>query len=345
MLRFTKHIQIVIAIVFVFCLLFPRTARLEEPGDGRNTASSEKDMRIKKETAEILVEKGGVLMPKGRWNIEPSIEYTYFSRNQIAISGYTILEAIAIGTIQVEEIKRDIITGALTARYGLTDRLQLDAKIPYLYRHDRLDHPAGTSSQPNERVVDDSGLGDIEGAVSYHAWLGKDWQPDVIVRLSGKSTTGRDPYGLKTETVNGQTVYKELPTGTGHWSLSGGLTFVKASDPVVFFVTTNYYWNIKRNVGHGLGTVDPGDSFEYDLGMATALNEKISLSLSFQNLITSGTTQNSHKVPGSNSNVANTFLGASFRVSEKTALFASVGVGLTEDSPDFSLKINLPIYF
>ncbi len=345
MLRFTKHIQIVIGIVFVFCLLLPQTARPDEPGDERNTASSEKDARIKEETAEILIEKGGVLIPKGRWNIEPSIEYTHFSRNLISISGFTLYEAIAIGTIQVEEIKRDIVTGTLTARYGLSDRFQLDAKIPCLYRRDRLVHPAGTSAEPNERLVSDTGLGDIEGALSYHAWLGKDWQPDVIVRVSGKSTTGRDPYGLKTETVDGQTVYKELPTGTGHWGLSAGVTFVKASDPVVFFVTTNYYWNIKRNVGHGLGTIDPGDSFEYDLGMATALNEKISLSLSFQNLITGGTTQSSHKVPGSNSNVASTFLGASFRLSERTSLFASVGTGLTEDSPDFSLKINLPIYF
>lgn len=320
----------------------------ESPETRARQAEEARQQRAKEGTESILEQKGGVLLPKGTLTLDPSLNYTHFSRNLIAISGFTLFEAIVIGRIQVEEIKRDILTGAISLRFGILDRLQVDAKVPYLYRNDRLVRPTGAGTSEEEKpvtLIDDYGLGDIEGGFSIHALRGRGWLPDVILNVKGKTRTGRDPYGLDTGKERGREVLKELPTGTGHYGLSGGLTLVKAIDPVVIFVTGNYFWNIKRDVDVNYGEIDPGDSIEYILGTAAALSERVSLSFSFQNIFTPSGKQNGVKIPNSNLNAASLFVGASYKVGKNVSLYCNVGVGLTEDSPDFQVQLNVPITF
>jgi opacity protein-like surface antigen len=114
---------------------------------------------------------------------------------------------------------------------------------------------------------------------------------------------------------------------------------------VVFFGTFNYYWNMERNFSKTIGKIDPGDSYEYILGMAVALSERISLSLSFQNILTASTEQNGVKLPNSNLNAASLFLGASYRFGRYATVYANVGMGLTADSPDFQVQLNFPFTF
>lgn len=312
----------------------------EAPEEGKRKT------KVEEATEPVLIEAGGILLPKGTLAIEPSLSYAHFSRNSITISGFTLFNALVIGRIDVEELKRDILTGALTLRYGILDRLQLEAKFPYLYRRDRLVRPASTTGTEIEpvRMIEGDDLGDIETALTFHAYRSKNWMPDVLFTARGKFPTGRDPYGLKTETVFGATLAKEVPTGTGHYGFSSGMNLVKAFDPVVFFGSANYYWNFERNVGGIFGRIDPGDAFEYILGMAVALSERTSLNMSFQNVFTWPTYQNGDKVSETEANTAAFNIGASHRFSKNVSLFGSVGIGLTRDSPDFQFQLTMPIY-
>ena len=303
---------------------------------------------VKKDTEDILVQEGGVLIPKGTLIVEPSFNYIHSSNNQINVQGFSIFQAILIGKFQVEKIKRDILVGGLTLRYGIMNGLQLDLRVPYVYRRERLVIPASLASEEGQQQVtdiDDHGLGDIEGSLSYHAFRARRWLPDITLNLKGKSTTGRDPFGLDTEEVERREIPKELPTGTGFYGLSGGFTLVKVHDPVVFFGSFSYFWNIKRDVGGDFGEIDPGDSYEYSLGMATALSEKVSLSFSFQNTFTDSTKIEGTKLPDSELNSANLLIGINYRLSSRVSLFGSVGIGLTEDSSDYQLQFNVPITF
>lgn len=312
----------------------------EEPEPGKRKT------KVEEATEPVLIEAGGILLPKGTLAIEPSLNYAHFSRNSITISGFTLFDAIVIGRIDVEELKRDILTGALTLRYGLLDRLQLEAKFPYLYRRDRLVRPASTTGTQIEpvRMIEGDDLGDIETALTFHAYRSKSWLPDVLLTARGKFPTGRDPYGLETETVFGATLAKEVPTGTGHYGLSTGVNLVKVFDPVVFFGSANYYWNFERNVGGIFGRIDPGDAFEYILGMAVALSERTSLNLSFQNIFTWPTYQNGDKISETEANAAAFNIGASHRFSKNVSLFGTVGIGLTRDSPDYQFQLTMPVY-
>ena len=57
---------------------------------------------------------GGVLSPKGRLTVEPSIQYLYSSVNRLAIEGFTVLPALLVGVIDVVEADRYSYMGGLT---------------------------------------------------------------------------------------------------------------------------------------------------------------------------------------------------------------------------------------
>jgi hypothetical protein len=289
----------------------------------------------------ILVEKGGVLLPRGTLQIEPSLQYSYLSRHVISISGFYILEAILIGEIAVSDIKRDILQAALTARYGITSRLQAELKIPGIYRSDRDVRGPGTADV-SEKTVSQFGLGDIEGALYYHLLLAKGWIPDIILNCRAKSITGKDPYHLS---VDSEGRFRELPTGNGHWGLSGGFTAVKVSDPAVFFGSFNYFWNIRKNINETVGTVDPGDSYEASFGIAYALSEKVSLSTQYQHRWAVHTKVNGNKIDGSYLSAGTLFFGGNYILSKSVSVSLQVGIGVTNDAPDVQVTLLMPINF
>ncbi|MBI5025724.1 MAG: transporter [Nitrospirae bacterium] len=291
-----------------------------------------------KPAEQILIEKGGVLLPQGTLVLEPSLQYNHYSRNRISISGWYVAEAIVIGEIAVSDVKRDILIANMTARYGITPRFEAELKIPYHYRHDREVKGPGTADVTT-RTLDDYGLGDIEGALYYHLITATGSVPDIVFNVRAKSTTGRSPYGLTKDAKNN---FTELPTGSGHWGFSGGLTAVKASDPAVFFLSLGYFLNVEKDAGHGYGTIDPGDSVEYALGIAYALSEKLSLSTTYQQRFTKSSRQEGRKVPETNFNAATIFLGTSYALSKNSSLNLSVGFGLTVDAPNVQLTLSVP---
>ncbi|WP_333655236.1 autotransporter outer membrane beta-barrel domain-containing protein [Dissulfurispira sp.] len=275
------------------------------------------------------------------------VSCSHTSRARISISGFTLLEAIVIGRIVTEDVKRDVVTPFINFRYGIAKDLQFEVKVPWMYRRDKevwVAGPSGTDEM--ERTVDESNLGDIEAALNYQLLRERGAWPDIVLNIRGKSTTGKDPYGLKTELIEGKQRLVELPTGSGHYGLSAGLTFVKSSDPAVLFATLGYFYNFERNVGVkggvDYGKIKPGDSLELGLGMAYALNEKLSTSISYQQRFTFKSKQNGNKVTNSDVNVGSLFFGVSHALGAKTSLSFSVGVGLTKDAPDVTVEMRVP---
>lgn len=300
----------------------------------------------KKTLPAVPFEKGGALLSKGRLVIEPGVQYSHFSKDVLSISGFTLFESIHIGLIKVEKIERDIINPFVNIRYGLKD-VELELKVPYFFRGERVTVPVGDTSE--EITIDDNGLGDIEGAVYLHLLHEKEARPEIIANFKVKFPTGKDPYGLEQEQLVEGTGPRnvEFATGSGHWGISGGLTFVKTSDPAVLFLNLAYYYNISRDVGVegdiDYGKIDPGDSFEYDLGLAFALNEQLSISFSFDQRFTKKTKQDGDKVPETDANAAAFNIGGHYIISDKVSTGVSLGIGLTNDAPDVSILVRVPI--
>jgi hypothetical protein len=285
---------------------------------------------VKKEEPiqKALIQRGGLLLKKGKLQVEPSFTYAHVSANNITIDGYTILPVLVIGTIQKLETKRDILISTLAARYGLKDDLQLDFKVPFRYQFNR--ESSGSTSETTEKG---GGLGDIQGGLFYQFAYEKGAMPDMICGVTVKSRTGREPYG------------RNIGTGTGHWAIKGSVVAVKSSDPAILFAKIGYGYNIQRKNIPNYGTIRPGDTYEYGMGVAFALNYQLAISLQLEQSIGTKMRLNHNPVPGSFTNVVNFKYGATWAINKNFSCEVSATNGLTTDAPSFVLDISFPYTF
>ncbi len=300
----------------------------------------------------LLLEVGAILLPKGSLQLQPSFEYSYLSSSRVAISGLFLFDAILIGVIEVDSLRRDILTASLTARYGILDRLQFDVRVPYVFREDQEVLGVGTDSQ-RERTTNNNSLGDIDASLLWQALIGRGWMPDTILRVDATFPTGEDAFGIATEDVEGRPGSERRltkpPTGSGFYGVGPGITLVWRSDPVIFSTGFKYTFNLPRDVGvtvgGNFGEIDPGDTIEWVVGVTLAVSERVAINMSFVDKIILSTTQNGREVPGSSFNDARLVLGTSIGLSSDITLLVSVAAGLTSTSPDFQFTVSLPIVF
>jgi len=312
-----------------------------------------------------IFEQPGVLTPRGRYVLEPALQFGYSSSNRIALVGYTIIPALLIGLVDVREVKRNSTTASMTVRRGMTNRLELELKVPYVYRSDATVSRELFTGTAVERVFETSGkaIGDVELAGRYQINDGGVDTPYFIGGLRFKTRTGRDPFDVVTDcttrcvgtNATGTGLPLDLPTGSGFYSLQPSITWLMPSDPAVFFGNFSYLHNFKRsNVSRTvlsgerepLGEIKPGDVFGFNFGMGLALNDKASLSLGYDHSSIARTYQGGQPVPGSvRTQLGTLLLGFSYRVNDKRTISVSVGAGLTRDTPDVSLMVRMPLTF
>ncbi|HTD05092.1 acetate kinase [Undibacterium sp.] len=311
-----------------------------------------------------IFEQPGVLTPRGKYTLEPSIQYSYSSNDRVALVGYTVIPALLIGLIDVREVKSSTLTGALTGRYGITNRLEMELRVPYVYRSDSTISREIFTGSAVDNVFQSSGkaIGDVEMSARYQFNDGGADRPYFIGTMRLKSRTGKDPFEVVTDCVTrcegnttGTGLPLELPTGSGTYSIQPGLTWLYPSDPAVFFGSFSYQYNVmRRNVSRQvlngqsefLGDIKAGDIIGANFGMGLALNDKSSFSVGFDMNSVGRTKQNGVTVPGSVRVVlANLLLGYSYRYSDKTAFSLSIGAGLTRDTPDLTLTMRVPMSF
>ena len=323
------------------------------------------------EIAQIF-DQPGVLTPAGTLILEPSLQTGYYANDRVALIGYTIIPAILIGLIDVRQVKTTSVTAALAARYGLGNRFEVELKVPYMYiRGDTVSREIFTgTAQDSVFSSDGNGLGDIELTARYQLPNKGADRPFYVVWLRYKARTGKDLFEVTTDCITrcvanatGTGLPLELPTGSGFASLQPGVTWLYASDPVVFFGSLSYLHNFARKdvsrttlsgapegypqtTTEFLGEIDAGDILGFNLGMGLALNERASISIGYDHSIVGRSQQNGRDLPGSVRVVLGTLLlGGTYRINDRASFNIALGAGMTRDTPDVSLVARLPIRF
>ena len=82
-----------------------------------------------------IFDQPGVLTPPGKLIVEPSYQFGYSSADRVALVGYTIIPAILIGLVDVRQVKTTTQTGAIALRYGITNRMEAEVRIPFVHGH------------------------------------------------------------------------------------------------------------------------------------------------------------------------------------------------------------------
>jgi uncharacterized coiled-coil protein SlyX len=301
-----------------------------------------------------LPEGSGVLTPRGRLVYEPTLDYSHASSNRLVFRGIEIVTGVQIGVIEASDADRNTTSASWAFRYGLTDRLEVEARIPYIYRSDTVTtlvdlSSNGTSMATRTFNLTGKAIGDAEVAARYQINSGSNGLPILIAGLRVKSDTGAGPFDVNREAFG---ISTELPTGSGFWGVEPGLSFIYPTDPAVIFGGLTYLAHLKRDVnrtigGNLVGEVDPGDSIGANAGFGFALNPRFSFSLGYKHnyifptkIMIAGTQQESESLQ-----VGAFMFGWSFRLSEKLTVSNGYEIGTTTDSPDMRVSFRLPYRF
>ncbi|SFQ81390.1 hypothetical protein SAMN05216578_104218 [Halopseudomonas formosensis] len=315
-------------------------------------------------SVEALYQEASGFFGGGRFSIEPGFTYSHYDTKQLFLNGFLALDAIFLGNLGVDEINADTFTFDLTARYNWRQRWQFEINVPFVYRETTYQSAGagGASTSYSEATVKgDPDIGDVSFGLSYKFLdEGPSW-PDAVASLRIKAPTGRHPYGIKLQRQadnDNLNIPDSLPTGNGVWAATAGLAVVKTLDPAVVFANLAYTHHFDRDFSdispqEGIrvpGSVKLGDYFQFGLGMAFALNERMSLSMSFSELVSRSSRiryQGSswQTVNGSDANAAYFNIGMTMAASDRLTIVPNLSIGLTPDAPDFSLSLKFPYYF
>lgn len=310
-----------------------------------------------------LFEQPGVLTPKGKTVLEPSLHISSTSSNRTAVLGYSAIPNLFPGFVNVREVKRHSLLASLTARHGVSNRFEVELKIPYVYRKDRIASASATEDSGIDRVFRTEGeeLGDIEVAALYQFNEGGKI-PYFVGNLRVKTRTGRDPFRVVTDCLtrcvdrnSGTGLSLESPTGSGFNAVEPGLTWFMSSDPIIYFGTFSYMHafkrkDLRRTVLNGeqevLGEIAPGAAFGANLGLGWALSDRISVSIGYDHVSIKEAKQNGTTVPGSVRLRLDTVMtGFSYRIDKSRTINLSLASGLSKDAPDLSFQMRMPFTF
>lgn len=317
---------------------------------------------IGKEAQDELVltqfQRDFILLKQKKFEFEYTFSHSYSSSNTIYLDSFAILDPMLLtfGEFGIKDIDRFIITNSFTFRAGLTDWLQFDVNQPIVYRNDTY-----TKIQTNEENhVQDYGAGDTTLSLTAQALRETESAPAVLLSASYKFKNGKSPFSIEDPE-------KEVAYGSGYESVRFGINLVKTIDPVVVYGGLSYALNLtetvkktyeftdENNVTHvrGLHEVDPGDTVSLNFGMGYALSYDTSMFFQYSQDLTlfsySKLSDQEHPEPtwvrviGSRTNSAMFKMGAGWSLNRRVSMNVSLGMGLTEDSPDYLLEIRFPM--
>ncbi|OCW23865.1 transporter [Pseudomonas aylmerensis] len=333
-------------------------------GGGSSYGQSLKDDSAPAQSVSNLYNEASGFFGNGKFSFETGITYARYDARQLSLNGFLALDSIFLGNINLDRIKSDSWTLDLTGRYNLDNRWQFDLNVPVVYRESTYQSggAGGNSNATSEGTVTrDPTIGDVNFGIAYKFLDESASLPDAVVSVRVKAPTGQDPYGIKLIEQPGNdnlAVPESLPTGNGVWSVTPGISLVKTFDPAVLFGSLSYTHNfedsfsdISPNVNQKIpGKISLGDSFQLGVGVAFALNEKMSMSFSVSDLVqrkskVKQSGQDWQSVVSSDANAGYFNVGMTIAASDNLTIVPNLSIGMTDDAPDFTFSLKFPYYF
>ena len=274
------------------------------------------------------------LIKKGEFSTFYDLDYSYYRDQQLNTS----MNEGTLYQLRVDEDASHTITNTFTAQYGILDNLTLTASVPLIAKSDSLKDTTA------------AGLGDIGFGARWEPFPLKAGRLPLVLFGSLSTKTGDSPYEINPNT--------DLSTGKGYYSVGVGASTRKYIDPVVLFASASANYGFKESGlnqvrgGPGSDTVrildefEPGITAGFSFGFAYSFNYDVSMTMSYQqsfNTNTSFTYSNGESYDSADQTSSIFSIALGVRVSPETIVNGTLGIGLTEDSPDVSLGLSFPL--
>ncbi|WP_417530480.1 transporter [Marinobacter lipolyticus] len=275
-------------------------------------------------------EKNYSLQTKGSHALNYSFDYSYTADQRLDLA----ITNGSVRNLDVVPSATHSFTNAFSYDYGLLDNLTVGTRVPLVVKYD---------TQDELNVYD---FGDISFTARWQpfAYVPGKMSTTLFGTLSSK--TGVSPYEID--------INEQLSTGSGYYSIGGGASLSKVLDPVVIFGSLSATYNVTESGlqqvrgARLLEKVEPGFGLSGSAGFAYSLSYDISLSVSAQLSYSDETIltfTNGDQAVAQDQMTGFLSFSLGTRVSDTTIVNTSLGIGLTEDAPDFSLGVSLPINF
>ena len=295
-------------------------------------ARQEGDADATKQLEEVFqaAEKNYSLQKKGTHSLNYSFDYSYTGDQRLDLE----ISDGSVRNLDVVPSATHNFTNAFSYDYGLLDNLTVGTRIPLVVKYDTED----------ELNVYDFGDISLTGRWQPFAYVPGKMSTTFFGTLNTK--TGVSPYEID--------IREQLSTGSGYYSVGGGASMSKVLDPVVVFGSLSATYNLTADGlqqvrgARLLTEVEPGFGLSGSAGFAYSLSYDISLSISTQFSYSDETIltfSNGEQAVAQDQMTGFMSMSLGTRVSDTTIVNTSLGIGLTEDAPDFSLGISLPINF
>lgn len=311
----------------------------------------------------VLDSQGSVVTRRGQLTGEIQADYARADRSRAVFRGIELVEAVLVGVFDINENRQDVLTASTALRYGLTDRLEIGARLPFVYRSDTsiVAPVSGSTNNDAAATIDSSvngaDIGDLELTARYQLLDGGNGRPYVIGNLQGVFPTGTDPFAIPRDEF-GRSL--RASTGAGFYGISPSFTAILPSDPVVLFGTLGYTFNLGKSVNTrippvNITYVDPGDAISASAGIGISFNQRTTLNLGYAHSWAFGTLTRTSLLEPTPSwsdmrettsrdlQIGRLLFGVTYRVSERASLNWSVELGATEDATDLRTVLRIPI--
>ncbi len=293
--------------------------------------AKEDDATAEKNLEEVFqaAEKQYSLLKSGDMSFDYSLGYSYYRNDRVDIA---VSDSGAISRFLIEQDAQHSFSNSFSFDYGVWNNLTFSMNLPLVMKYDSSKDIAGAA------------LGDVSFSARWQPFALKRGAPTTSLFMTASTATGDSPYKINPAT--------DLASGKGYYAGSFGASVSKVIDPAVVFGSLSYTMGFdvvdinQVRSGRVLKEFHPGDSIGFSFGLAYSLSYDLSLSASYQQsyafqseyLFTNG-----DFVSSEDSTSASLSTSVGVRMSPTRIVNVSFGFGLTEEAPDVSLGISLPI--
>lgn len=216
-------------------------------------------------------EKSYTLLKKGERTLTYGFDYALVRDQRLTLvpltktSGGTQIYGLAGRQSQSQHT----FTNSFTFDYGIWDNLTFSFRLPLVAKYD------------TEMDTHAYSLGDVSATLRWQPWAAVRGRPVTTLYTTIGLPTGDSPYKTNLD--------KDISTGNGYYSLGFGANMSYVIDPVVLYGSLSYTWNLPVDDVHQtladnsqLEKVSPGNTINFNMGMAYALSYDVSLATSYQ---------------------------------------------------------------
>lgn len=267
-----------------------------------------------------LVVTGGLLLPVGQADLQPSL--TYIRSQAQAPTSFTSPSGQLVA---LQKVRGDTLDANLFLRLGLPFDSQLEVGLPFRYVEQQVITEVGFAARA-EKKSHGSGFGDISLGVAKTLLRQRSWWPDIIGRVTWDTASGKTSRG-------------GLSLGGGFNELQGTVSMTKRQDPLVFVGSASFGTTFEKD------RLKPGNQFGISVGALLAASPETSLRLALNQTFVDELEVDGRAISGSDQVIGMMNIGASSILGRGKFLDLALGMGLTDEAPDYSIGVSFAIRF